>query len=458
MTGVGLTRAVAPLVIALVSCRYPPLPDPDVDAGPIDAPLDAPPDAPDDADVAADGPGTSICGDGQPLSVDVLAAEVAHLALGVGSSGDAFAAWTAETQGWTAQFAPATGLWTSVPLETPHLSWGLLGIGVGRRGDVLVGSGSNGLWTYQLDPGATSGIRTFHVLLRDTGRPPRVTVGDDGSELLVWSAVIGGGHQGAVVRTRHFDVDVGWGDLVQLSAEGATEHPPQLAATGRGDAIVSWREHASADLRLVVRRYRVDQAEWTDPSTLTQATHISEAAVAFDRRGNQIVAWNELRDGRQDLRAAVATAGSDAWGPAHTLASDVGHADPPAMLTGPAGDVTVLWRAGQSANLWGASRRESGWSEPAVVISREDGVGTPRVASDEHGNAIVAWPECDDVTCRIEVVKSAASEGVWRRVVATHVSSAPEAALALAVGVSEASAFVAWQTERPPAICVARIW
>jgi hypothetical protein len=93
-----------------------------------------------------------------------------------------------------------------------------------------------------------------------------------------------------------------------------------------------------------------------------------------------------------------------------------------------------------------------------VVIARPDGAGPARVTSDEHGNAVAAWPRCDGSTCRIDLVRRAASDGVWRPVEALYVSKNAEPDLALTVGASGASAFVAWQTGTPAAVCVARIW
>jgi hypothetical protein len=450
--------AVVLAVVVTASCQYPALPALERDAtadATADRTTDDPIDAGGDAIQYPDDAATLVCGDGPSLTaIGTPAGMLQDLALGVGSGGDAIATWTADWHGWTARFAPATGGWSSEPHATNY-TWGVAGVGVGRRGDALVASTFDGLWAYHLAPGETFASPGIRVLLRSAEGPPRVAVGDDGHAMMVWAGTPSGRSLVGVWAQR-VDPAQGWGGMVLLGPEGTSAHPPQLAATGSGDAIVSWRERPASSTRLLVRRYQVAQAGWSDAHPLAQATDISAAPAAFDRRRTPIIAWNELRDGHQDLRAAAAD--GDGWGAVHTLATDVGHGEPPLLLVAPSGDVTVLWRQGQSADLWGATRTESSWSAPAVVIARSDGAGPARVASDEHGNATAAWPRCNGGSCGIEVVRRAASDGVWRRIEASYVSSASGDQLALAVGASERSAFVAWQTQSPYAICVARVW
>jgi hypothetical protein len=445
-------RLAAVVPVAVASCQYPPLPALELDAN-IDANMNAPSDAAGDAAPFPDGAQVPPCGDGLSLTAaDLPTSRFEHLALGVGSGGDAVATFTAERLGWTSRFAPATGEWTAGPLAASML-WGAARVGVGRRGDAVVASGFNGLWVYRIARGETRGTGGLHSLSPGALNPPRLAVGDDGRAMMVWSAPPSGQPR-VSVWARRFDPGSGTGDIVEIGPGQTSEHPPELAATGIGDAVVVWRERPAQGMHLVVRRYQVARNAWTDAHTLAQATLISDAYAAFDRRGAPVVAWNELRDGRQELRSAVATA--DGWGAAQTLATDLGHGEPPFVLVEPGGDVSVLWRQAQFADLWGSTRLESGWSAPAVVIARPDGAGRARVASDEHGNSVAAWPRCDGYACRIEVAWRAASDDAWQRSEAMYPSNAAENELA--VGASADSAFVAWHARGPQAICVARVW
>jgi hypothetical protein len=378
------------------------------------------------------------------------------LRLAVGAGGDAVMAWSEHGRVAAAEYFAARGRWSRASIALPRGSMPeSLTVAVGRRGDALAATSAG-----TLDAARRTEDRTWIGL--STRGPvallsPRAAVDDAGNMMLVWTAPDDDGNSWTVRSQRFVAAEQRWQASTALSVPMATGQAPRLAMRGNGDAAVVWRERADHSARLVARRFSAIAGLWSPPHEIDRATALSDPTIAFDHRGDLLVSWNEHRDDSRHLLAAV-VAMDRRWGAVHVLATAVGHPEPPVLIEGPDGNVTALWRQGSSADVRGAHWVGSAWSEPAVVVPRNRGTGAVEAASDEHGNAVAAWPRCKGGTCRIEIARRAASDGVWRRVEATHLSRAPVAALSLAVGASQASAFVVWRTAAPAAICVARIW
>jgi hypothetical protein len=430
-----------------LACTYPPVGDKaTVDAAMADAPPDG--DMTADGEEVPDATPPRACGAANVRFE--LTGSVRDLKLSVGAGGDAVLAWEELTRIAAAEYFTASGRWSRASL-------GLLGggapesltVATGRRGDALAVN------TYGvLDAARRTATGTWVAVPRTdvlTVLPPRAAIDDAGNMLLLWTTASDDSVQGQ----RFVATDDRWEPSAPLSGP-ATPQPAALAMNGSGDAVVVWRESADPSMRLVARRFSASANEWSPPHEVDQAPALSDPTARLDSRGDLVVSWNEYRDERRNLRAATFSV-DDGWGAAQDLATDVGHSAPPILTAGPDGSLTALWSQDESREVWGARWSGSSWSEPAVEIRRDDVAGALEVASDEHGNAVAAWPRCDGATCRVEVARRRASDSGWQPAEAIYESNSSRPG-SLAVGVSEASAFVAWQTTDPPTICVGRIW
>jgi hypothetical protein len=450
------------LGVVPLACTYPPLGDRSLDdAATADAAM---PDAATETvviDAAPDGDATTDeeeLPDATPPSAcgvaDVrfeLARAVSNLNLAVGAGGDAVIGWSELGRTKVAEYF-TTDRWalTSLNLFSSTFPESLT-VAVGRRGDALA---ANTVDTLRGARRTASGTWVDFSAGRGLVFWPRAVIDDAGNMLLVW---IERDAASWIVQSQRFvAADERWEPGAPLSGP-TTPQAPGLAMNGGGDAVVLWRESAGPSTRLVARRFSASASSWSPPHEIDQTPSLSDPTAVLDSRGGLVVSWNEYRDERSNLRAATFSV-DDGWGAAHDLATDVGHSAPPILTGGPDGSLTALWSQGESREVWGARWSGSSWSEPAVEIRRDDVAGALKVVSDGHGNAIAAWPRCDGATCRVEVARRRASDGGWQPVESIHERSSSMATLALSVGVSEASAFVAWQSADPPAICVARIW
>jgi hypothetical protein len=378
------------------------------------------------------------------------------LELAVGSGGDAIIAWSDPGGLTVAEYFAAGDTWSRSVL-------GLINrggtesqtIAVGRRGDALAATAFS-----EIDALRRSESGTWVPLHRGDFfviPPLRAAIDDAGNMLLAW-VFVSDVRVGGTVHTQRFVAAEGqWEASAALSLAATTLESPQLAMNTRGDAIVAWRENAEQTERLIARRFSAATGDWDPPHEIDRAPAISEPAIVFGNQGDPVVSWNEYRDGLNNLRAARFSV-DEGWGAAQVVATDVGHLDPPLLIAGPGGMATVLWRQGESRDVWAARSLEHDWTDPAVVLPRDSGAGRLQVAADERGNAVAAWSVCDGTVCRVEAARHDADDGTWRRSATLTESASAASYLEVAVGASETRSFVAWLPPSRTALCVARVW
>lgn len=125
----------------------------------------------------------------------------------------------------------------------------------------------------------------------------------------------------------------------------------------------------------------------------------SEARVAFDGAGNAMAVWSQL---------TVATGKSQIWARRYLPATGWGTAEPIQAATsgdgwGPQvafktnGDALVAWQQidGSLGNVWirPFTASTSSWGTAALVSGGTVNAGSPQLAIDPGGNAMVVWPE-----------------------------------------------------------------
>jgi hypothetical protein len=125
----------------------------------------------------------------------------------------------------------------------------------------------------------------------------------------------------------------------------------------------------------------------------------SEARVAFDGAGNAMAVWTQL---------TAATGKSHVWARRYLPATGWGTAEPIQAATtgdgfGPQvafkanGDALVVWQQidGSLGNVWlrPFTASTSSWGTATLVSGGTVNAGSPQLAIDPGGNAMVAWPE-----------------------------------------------------------------
>ncbi|MGD1047795.1 MAG: FlgD immunoglobulin-like domain containing protein [Candidatus Krumholzibacteriaceae bacterium] len=190
------------------------------------------------------------------------------------------------------------------------------------------------------------------------------------------------------------------------TAAGDQEHPA-ITSDGAGGAIVTW-DDMRGDQNIYAQR--VDAAgavQWTaDGVALCAAAGPQQyPAIASDGAGGAIVAWMDERIvGTWDVYAQrVDALGAVQWiANGMPLCTAAGNQGLPAMTPDGAGGAVVTWSDGRSGgggqgDIYAQRVNASGavqWTVDGVGLCTAAGnQGTPAIASDGAGGAIVTWDD-----------------------------------------------------------------
>jgi len=193
-----------------------------------------------------------------------------------------------------------------------------------------------------------------------------------------------------------------WREDVPLCRSGGKQFAPQAIADGSGGAIVVWVELRGEDKDIYAQRVSGDgKLLWGEkgkPVCVEKGTQDNLILIP-DGNGGAIVAWEDWRNGNQDIYAQrISHEGDPVWSengvPVCTTAG--GQYDPFSAADGEGGAVVVWWDiAGDRWDIRAqriSKRGERMWDPEGVPVCRAaGGRGSPRVIPDGSGGAFVVW-------------------------------------------------------------------
>jgi hypothetical protein len=167
----------------------------------------------------------------------------------------------------------------------------------------------------------------------------------------------------------------------------------EVATDARGNALAvvnTWSAFGA----------RVSAISWQDgqdpgvPERLSSTSTASQADVAMDRAGNAVAVWTENGSGTRVMKAAFRPAGGD-WRPAQNLGSSVDLLSPVSVAMSADGLAVATWerREGLFRGVVQAAVKpaDSASFGAAAKLSGSSSAGSPDVAVDPRGNAVVVW-------------------------------------------------------------------
>ena len=239
---------------------------------------------------------------------------------------------------------------------------------------------------------------------------PAVAVDGDGRAFVVWDDERNGNWDIYAQR-----LDAGGNRLwaqdlrVNTDAETANQYRPAVAVDGSGHAFVVWRDERNGNPDIYAQRLdaggnrllTADVRVNMDGGTAYQ----SSPAMAVDGGGNAVVVWQDNRNGNYDIYAQRLDAGGNPlWAADVLVNSDGGTAkqEYPAVAVDGGGQAVVVWEDYRNGDYYRdiyVQRVDVGgnplWAQDARVNS--DGgtadQGSPAVAVDGGGNAVVVWQD-----------------------------------------------------------------
>jgi len=86
------------------------------------------------------------------------------------------------------------------------------------------------------------------------------------------------------------------------------------------------------------------------------------------------------------------------------------------LATNARGDAVAVWQQVEGAEdgIWARGFSNGSWQEPSLLAAGDiTNLGYPRVALDDQGNAIAAWPQSDGTRMRMRAARYDAARGAW---------------------------------------------
>jgi hypothetical protein len=198
-----------------------------------------------------------------------------------------------------------------------------------------------------------------------------------------------------------------WGPEVNVSRGGSSATNHQLLTDGRGRLYVLWTDTRYGFEDVFFARSEDAGRQWAEPQRLSH--HAPGVAIstrpnmALGANGELYVAWQDRRNGREDIYFTLSADGGRTWLPQDLrLDTDdpgTGVSREPFVVTHPRGAVAVLWeddRTGFEQVLmnWSSDGGRS-WLAREVRVDTltapHDRARKPRAAWDRAGRLHVVW-------------------------------------------------------------------
>ncbi|MBI5474256.1 MAG: T9SS type A sorting domain-containing protein [Ignavibacteriae bacterium] len=187
-----------------------------------------------------------------------------------------------------------------------------------------------------------------------------------------------------------------------ISAATSNQYSPTVTSDGSGGAIITWYDYRAGNYDIYAQRISsAGVAQWT-----TNGVPISTAAnsqdfpmITSDGAGGAIITWEDDRSNVEIYAQRINSAGVVQWtanGVAiSTAANTQGH---PMIDADGSGGAIITWedyRSGTNFDIYAQRINSAGvvqWTANGVAISTTSvAQGSPKIASDGSGGAIVTW-------------------------------------------------------------------
>ncbi len=115
---------------------------------------------------------------------------------------------------------------------------------------------------------------------------------------------------------------------VNTDSAGANQDNPSVTVGADGKYYFAWRDDRNSARRVYGQKYTGTTPNWTPDVNFTTSNNQNNPVIAVDGSGNVYVAWQDDRNGNQDVYLnKYDSAGADAWAGGKKINTDAGSAD-----------------------------------------------------------------------------------------------------------------------------------
>jgi hypothetical protein len=294
------------------------------------------------------------------------------------------------------------------------------------------------------------------------GGSPLVAVDGDGNATVVWMQSAKLLQPGSLWSNRNVAQSDAW------SAERTPLTPAQRAYTGHdvaaapgGDVFVLAKDEEGA----VVHRYSAQSKSWDKEWVLDKGpARRYDARIAMDSRGNALAVWTR-RDAtpsgpRVALWGSFYRAAEGRWGASEVISAPADWASDPALAFDGKGDAMVAWTERKTTEAAGTSTTEAAirvrrfsagaWASDIALFASDTGAASafpkPRLAVARDGAAILGWLHRSRLWA-VRYLPQAGGAGAWGSPAEIDAGGAPgKGGLALAMD-DRGNAMAVWSQQ-----------
>ena len=280
----------------------------------------------------------------------------------------------------------------------------------------------NGSWTNPTDITDTVSIGGQHAYA------PQVAMDNNGNAIIVWYEFDGSNYQIFKSEYRNGSWTNPSNLLDNISPNGQDAYTPHVAMDNIGNAIIVWRQWGGDTWQIYKSEYR--SGSWTHPSSLAD-DNISidgysalDPLVAMDNNGNAIIVWYQSDGVNNQIFKSEYR--SDTWTHPSGLTDNISpngyDATDPHVAMDDNGNAIIVWSQydGTNTQILKSEYRSGSWTNPSGssesinpngTVTDGQPAGSPQVAMDNNGNAIIVWWQSDGTY--FNVYKSEYRSGSW---------------------------------------------
>lgn len=229
---------------------------------------------------------------------------------------------------------------------------------------------------------------------------PQVAFDALGNGLAVWA-------QGSDVFARRYTAATNtWGSIVTLDSASDSTSAPKLAIDrNTGDAIVAWGGADGTFGRLSMSRFTASTGSWSTATELAEweGTGLWPSQVSVSMSGHYaVVAWAQGTESNRELLQVVIKHGEPS--DAQLLESNGEPVDHVQVQVDSNGNALTVWRQSDLTanrvffNRWRDATQA--YSGPTLLDTLGDGGSWPKLQFDAQGNALAVWGQWNGLQAR----------------------------------------------------------
>jgi len=195
---------------------------------------------------------------------------------------------------------------------------------------------------------------------------------------------------------RSLDGGETWGSDVRLTNDPADSRNPSIWADASGNLHIIWNDDRDGNWEIYYARSLDSGTTWSGDVRLTNdAANSRNADICSDLFGNLHVAWNDSRDGNDQIYYKRSTDGGTTWESDLRLINSTAASRYPSICTDSLDRVHVTWHDSRDGNVEIYYKRstDSGitWETDVRLTNQSGNSDFSSVCADPPGNVHVVW-------------------------------------------------------------------